>query len=159
MRPTLNPPPFRVYADTSVFGGVFDDIFETASRAFFQQVTEGRFQLVISPMVQDEIELAPATVRDFFTEVTETAEVVKLTEGALQLRQAYLNAGIVTAKSAADALHVALATVAKCRLIVSWNFKHIVHFQKIPLYQGVNLVNGYEEIYIYSPPQVLNYEG
>ena len=91
--------------------------------------------------------------------MTETAEVVKLTEGALQLRQAYLNAGIVTAKSAADALHVALATVAKCRLIVSWNFKHIVNLQKIPLYQGVNLVNGYEEIYLYSPPQVLNYEG
>jgi predicted nucleic acid-binding protein len=116
-----------VYADTSVFGGVFDEMFETASRAFFQQVTEGRFQLVISHLVQDEIELAPATVRDFFTEVTEIAEVIKLTEGALQLRQAYLNAGIVTAKSAADALHVALATVAKCRLIVSWNFKHIVH--------------------------------
>jgi len=42
-------------------------------------------------------------------------------------------------KSEVDALHVAVATVSNCRLIVSWNFKHIVNFQKIPLYNGVNL--------------------
>jgi len=64
----------------------------------------------------------------------------------------------VTSKSTADALHVALATVAKCQLIVSWNFKHIVHFQKIPLYRAINTVNGYNEINIYSPPTVINYE-
>ena len=29
-----------------------------------------------------------------------------------------------------DAMHVALATVAKAD-VVSWNFKHIVHFDKI----------------------------
>jgi len=155
----MNTSPIRVYADTSVFGGVFDDIFETASRAFFQQVREGRFQLVISSVVQREIGDAPARVREFFGELAGLADFINSTEEALQLRQAYLNAGIVTAKSAADALHVALATVAKCRLIVSWNFKHIVHFQKIPLYQGVNLVNGYEGINLYSPPQVLSYEG
>lgn len=149
----------RVYVDTSVFGGVFDAEFQTASRAFFQQVTEGRFQLVISSVVQREIDEAPARVREFFGELAGLADFINSTAEALQLRQAYLNAGIVTAKSAADALHVALATVAKCRLIVSWNFRHLVHFQKIPLYQGVNLVNGYEVIHIYSPPQVLNYEG
>jgi predicted nucleic acid-binding protein len=155
----MNTLPLRVYADTSVFGGVFDDIFEQASRAFFQQVTDGRFQLVISPIVQDEIEQAPTKVQQWFDEFATRAEVILITQEVLQLRQTYLNAGIVTAKSAADALHVALATVAKCRLIVSWNFKHIVHFQKIPLYQGVNLVNGYEDIHIYSPPEVINYEG
>ncbi|RKZ47314.1 MAG: hypothetical protein DRR16_21720 [Candidatus Parabeggiatoa sp. nov. 3] len=56
-------------------------------------------------------------------------------------------------------LHVALATVAGCQLIVSWNFKHIVHFQKIPLYRAINIVKGYTEINIYSPPEVIDYEG
>lgn len=32
----------RVYADTSVFGGVFDEGFEEASLAVFRQVREGR---------------------------------------------------------------------------------------------------------------------
>jgi len=39
-----------------------------------------------------------------------------------------------------DALHVALASVAGCTMIVSWNFKHIVHFPKIPLYRAINVI-------------------
>ncbi|OQW92270.1 MAG: hypothetical protein BWK79_15045, partial [Beggiatoa sp. IS2] len=121
-----SPSPIRVYADTSVFGGVFDEIFKTASRTFFQQVQEGRFQLVISSLVQKEIELAPIPVRDWFDEFAKLAEFIDLTDAALQLRNAYLEAGIVTPKSVADALHVALATVARCHWILSWNFKHLV---------------------------------
>ena len=56
------------------------------------------------------------------------------------------------------ALHVALATTNRCRLIVSWNFKHIVHFDKIPLYNGVNLINGYDTLSINTPSEVIDYE-
>ena len=51
--------PMRVYADTSVFGGVFDAEFENASMAFFDLVRRGRFRLVVSPVVQDELVKAP----------------------------------------------------------------------------------------------------
>ena len=60
----------------------------------------------------------------------EIAEIVDVSKEALQLRDAYLKAGIVTLKYSDDALHVALASVSNCSLIVSWNFKHIVHFEK-----------------------------
>jgi hypothetical protein len=53
---------------------------------------------------------------------------------------------------------VALATANRCRLIVSWNFKHIVHFDKIPLYNGVNLINGYDTLSINTPSEVIAYE-
>ncbi len=49
----------RVYADTSVFGGVYDTEFDTPGRIFFDQVKSGHFSLVISAIVQDEIETAP----------------------------------------------------------------------------------------------------
>ncbi|APB32726.1 hypothetical protein GlitD10_0415 [Gloeomargarita lithophora Alchichica-D10] len=65
---------------------------------------------------------------------------------------------ILTGKSISDALHVALASVCRCSMIISWNFKHIVNFQKIPLYQAVNAVRGYPKIEIYSPLEVINYE-
>ncbi len=42
---------FRVYADTSVYGGCFDEEFVAESRAFFEAVRRGRFELVISPTV------------------------------------------------------------------------------------------------------------
>jgi hypothetical protein len=58
----------------------------------------------------------------------------------------------------ADALHIALATVAKVDLLVSWNFKHIVRFDKIRLFNAVNREAGYKEIEIYSPREVTRYE-
>ncbi len=55
--------PMRVYADTSVFGGVFDEEFATPSRAFFERVRRKRFELVVSPVVAGDITDAPAAVR------------------------------------------------------------------------------------------------
>jgi len=54
----------KVYADTSVFGGVFDEKFAEASSLFFKQVKQGRFQLIISDVVRREMEDAPRQVRE-----------------------------------------------------------------------------------------------
>jgi len=148
----------RVYADTSVFGGVFDEEFQAASRTFFDEVRSGRFKLVTSALVQEEVEPAPSQVRELFDELLDIVEVVEVSEAALNLKDAYLETGIVTPQWDDDALHVAVATVAGCSLIVSWNFKHIVHFEKIPLYNAVNTLKGYGNIGIFSPLEVIQYE-
>ena len=147
--------PIRVYADTSVYGGAFDEEFGTASRAFFDLVQQGRFRLVHSALLRVEIQRAPEQVRSLFREYESTAELVEVSDEATRLRDAFLAAGIVGSKWSADALHVAVATVASCRVIVSWNFKHIVHFRKIPLYNGVNQSLGYGSIAIHSPEEVI----
>ena len=36
-----------------------------------------------------------------------------------------------------DAEHIAVAKVAGADIVVSWNFKHIVHFEKIGGYEVV----------------------
>ena len=59
----------RVYADTSVYGGVFDEEFAEASRTFFDRVRGARLSLILSPIVADELEDAPAPVRALFEEV------------------------------------------------------------------------------------------
>ena len=148
----------RVYADTSVFGGVFDEEFERASRTFFDQVRQGRFTLVVSALVREELSEAPAHVRQLFEKIVESCEVLGITEEAILLQQSYIRHGIVGPSAMADALHVAQATVANCRVIVSWNFRHIVHLEKISLYNGVNRAQGYFEIEIHSPHEVLAYE-
>jgi len=149
----------RLYADTSVFGGPFDEEFAEASRLFFDQVRQGRFLLALSGVVQAELLPAPQHARDLFEEMLAYADIVEPTEDALMLRQAYVNEGILPAASANDALHVALATVSGCFGIVSWNFKHIVHFRKIPLYNAVNALHGYHAIGIFSPREVIDYGG
>lgn len=102
--------PLRVYADTSVFGGCFDEEFESASRAFFEQVREGSFVLVISSLTEEEIETSPERVRDLFLEFEEIAEYREVSGEAVNLQQAYLEHGVVGSASMADALHVATAT-------------------------------------------------
>jgi hypothetical protein len=156
--PMMPKQPIRVYADTSVFGGVFDEEFAADSREFFDEVTGGEFLLVVSPVIETELEQAPKYVRRFFDECAARAESVTVSDAARQLRDAYVSAGIVTEKYLADALHVALATVAACRVIVSWNFKYIVHFDKIPLHNQVNALMGFQAIAIHSPQEVIAYE-
>ena len=49
----------RVYADTSVFGGCFDDEFAEESQQFFEHIRPGKFLLVFSDTVLGEIRAAP----------------------------------------------------------------------------------------------------
>jgi len=77
-----------------------------------------------------------------------------VTADAIHLQRAYLDAGIVGRKSETDALHVAVATTCECRVIVSWNFRHMVNFQKILLYNEVNAARGYGAIAIHTPQEV-----
>ena len=148
----------RVYADTSVYGGVFDPEFSAPSKKFFGEVAAGRFVLVISPVVEEELGQAPDTIRSFFTSVAEFANEVEITREAIALQQQYIERGVVGERSLTDALHVAMATVSECELIVSWNFKDIVHFEKIPKYNAVNVLNGYAHIDIYSPLEVIQHD-
>ena len=147
--------PIFVYADTSVYGGVFDEEFDEASVAFFDAVKAGEFSLFVSEVVSRELDYAPEQVSAFFQRMLPQAYMIMITEEAIALQQEYISEGVVTQKSLDDALHVALATVAGCDMIVSWNFKHIVNFKKIPLFNAVNTLNGYKPIAIYSPLEVI----
>ena len=150
----IKPRPIYVYVDTSVFGGVFDKDFSRASRRFFALADAGRFRIAISPIVMAEMEGAPSKVRAFYDGVHAKCDVLEISDSVIRLSRAYIDARVVTRRWEADARHVALATVGKCSMIVTWNFKHIVSFRRIPLYNAVNRANGYGEIGIYSPLEV-----
>ena len=74
---------------------------------------------------------------------------------ALDLADAYQQRAILTPKYYDDGLHIALATVAEVDVLVSWNFKHIVRFDKIRRFNAVNLERGYKPLAIYSPREVI----
>ena len=54
-----------------------------------------------------------------------------------------------------DCLHVALATVHRADVLVSWNFRHIVRFDRIRGFNAVNLREGYGTLDIRSPMEVM----
>jgi hypothetical protein len=113
---------------------------------------------VTSELVRQEIEAGPQNVKKLFMDILPVANVAEVTADALRLQEAYTDAGILPAEFSMDAMHVALATISQSSLIVSWNFRHIVNFQKIPMYNAINILRGYREIAIHSPLEVIQYE-
>jgi predicted nucleic acid-binding protein len=148
----------RVFVDTSVFGGCFDDEFDKASRRFFEEVKAGRFHVVVSERIVMEVERAREEVKKVLFDLEDAVEFVDLTDEIAVLQNAYMDAGILGKSSLNDAEHIAVASVVQVDLLVSWNFKHIVHFDKIKAYNAVNALNGYREIDIRSPLEVVGYE-
>ncbi|MBN1341419.1 MAG: type II toxin-antitoxin system VapC family toxin [Phycisphaerae bacterium] len=148
----------RAYADTSVFGGAFDEEFARASHIFFEQVRSSRLRLVLSPIVEEEISDAPDEVGKLYASIASISEVAPLTAEVVRLQEAYLEASIVGRRWAADALHVAHASVHGCQVIVSWNFKHIVHYDKVAMYNAINTREGFSPIGIHTPQEVIDYE-
>ena len=148
-------PRFRLYTDTSVIGGCFDHEFVEASQALMVRVRQGDLTLVISELLIEELEQAPTMVQTLLTELpTDQIELVMISDESETLRDAYLAAQVVDPASSYDAHHVALASIAKVDYIVSWNFKHLVHIEKIRGFNSVNLRLGYPLIDIRTPKEV-----
>ena len=110
---------------------------------------------VISEVVAAEIAVAPREVKARFAELLDCEpEIIRRTPTANDLAQAYLDRAILGANYRNDALHIALASVADIDILTSWNFRHIVHFDKIRMFNAVNLLYGYKAIQICSPREV-----
>jgi predicted nucleic acid-binding protein len=152
------PHALKVFVDTSVFGGCFDREFDKESRWFFDEVKAGRFDVLVSRIVLEELEYAPQHVRDFFNEQRPHIKILDESPEVKELRDAYISAGILGESSLDDAEHIAAASIEAVDLMVSWNFKHIVHFDKIRAYNAINVLRGWREIDIRCPREVIAYD-
>ncbi len=150
---------YRIYTDTSVLGGCEDEEFAEHSVRLIQSFVRGERVLVLSSLTIQELAAAPAEVRSRLASVPEGhIETLQLGLEARDLAEAYMSAGVLPTKMRADAQHIAIATVARVDVLVSWNFKHIVNLQRIHGYNSVNLRKGYPMIEIRTPREVLSDE-
>lgn len=142
----------RIYVDTSVFGGCFDPEFEIWSNRIVDFFKIGKYKAVISEVSEFELKIAPKRIQQILLDIPKkNLEVTKLTDEAKQLSKHYIREKIVARKSLADTQHIAIATVQQVDLLVSWNFKHIVNYDKIRLYNAANLKYGYKFLEIRNP--------
>jgi hypothetical protein len=148
----------RVYTDTSVIGGCFDPEFAPWSNGLLRDFETGRFVPVVSVVVATEVAPAPEPVRRKYADLLDLgAEMLDVSDEVRALSELYAHRRIVPSRFSNDRLHIALATVAGVDVLVSWNFQHIVHFDKIRLFNAANLEAGYRPIAIYSPREVTSY--
>jgi propanediol dehydratase large subunit len=146
----------RIYVDASVVGGCEDEEFSEYSVQLMERFVRGELVLVVSALTVQELAGAPDKVRRRLASVPEAhIETLQLDAEARELAEAYIAEGVITAKMRADAQHIAIATVGRVDVLVSWNFKHIVNLHRIHGYNSVNLRRGYPTLEIRAPREVL----
>jgi hypothetical protein len=149
----------RIYLDTSVIGGCFDREFEIWSNSLMKDIEIGFFIGVTSEIVEAEIADAPVNVQKQFLKFLKmNPEVLKINAEAIKLVDIYLEHQILSERFRNDMLHIALSTISDVDILVSWNFRHIVRYDKIRQFNAVNLEQGYHTLDIYSPREVTSYE-
>ena len=149
----------KLYLDTSVIGGCFDKEFEQYSNRLFDNIRKGGLIAVVSDITAYEISKAPSFVKEVILSIPpEYIETVETTDEMRKLAEHYMESKIVSEKYELDALHIAIATVIKIDVLVSWNFRHIVNFQKIHQFNAVNLKEGYPVLDIRTPMEVIGDE-
>ncbi len=149
----------RIYIDTSVVGGQFDEEFSTDTIPFFRAVSNGQFIVIVSDLLEVELLRAPQQVRDFLDTIpTQQIEAIRLTQEAAGLADQYIQAKVVGQTSRADCQHIAMATLTKADVLISWNFKHIVNLEKIRGYNGINYQLGHNMIEIRTPKEIISYD-
>jgi hypothetical protein len=148
----------RIYIDTSVVGGYYDEEFKEATRALFERLKNQEIIFIISDLLELELTDAPPRVRELLTKFpTAQFEFVSITEDVFKLADTYIDEKVVGKTSLEDCRHIAMATVYRADVLVSWNFKHIVNLDRIKGYNSVNLRQGYQLLEIRSPKDVINY--
>jgi len=149
----------RIYIDTSVFGGYFDEEFAEHTIPFIDRINNGELILLYSTVTQDELMNAPEKVIELVKSLkADYTEFLEESEEAIDLATKYITEKVVGKTSFADCLHIALATINRADFLVSWNFKHIVNIQRIMGYNAINIKNGYKQLEIRSPREFINYE-
>lgn len=148
-----------LYVDTSVIGGYFDVEFAEETQKLFDNLASSRYDIMYSSVTEDELLNAPKQVRELLETIPDNLKKrVELTEEAVKLADTYIAENVVGKTSREDCFHIALATINKADVLVSWNFKHIVNILRIRGYNAVNLKLGYSQIDIRSPKDIINYE-
>ncbi|OGL44047.1 MAG: PIN domain protein [Candidatus Schekmanbacteria bacterium RBG_13_48_7] len=149
----------RIYIDTSVIGGCEDVEFKEFSQRLIDSFSRGDFIMVLSDLTIKELEKSPPGIRSIIRKIPEVfIEIVTLSDDAVELAKSYIQYGVIGKRYIVDSQHIAIATVERVDVLVSWNFKHIVNLFKIRGYNAVNLRSGYPVIEIRTPREVLENE-
>jgi len=149
----------KYYIDTSVFGGYYDVEFQEFTRIFFDNMVKNKIRIMYSELTENELKDAPERVKSFIKQIPkDLIDFVEITNESFNLANQYVNENVVGKTSHNDCIHIALATINRADVLISWNFKHIVNLKRIHGYNSVNLKLGYPTLEIRSPKEMIDYE-
>ena len=152
----------KIYLETTIFNFPFaDDAPELKADTIklFDEIKAGEYEPYTSIYALNELENTVQT--DKLKKMKGLIEVCNITvlpinEEAERLAAFYLAEGAVNRKYMTDAYHIAITAVYGLDFIVSLNFQHIVKQKTIRETARINGREGYKQIGIYEPAEVIN---
>jgi len=149
----------KLYLDTSVLGALTDPGPEdriVVTRRLLEELRAERWEGFVSTLVLVEIDLAAEPIRKKIAdELARTPlRVLEETAETIALAQAYVAAGAIPDDAENDARHIAVAALNDIRVVVSWNFRHMVNIERKRKINSVNVREGLPLLDIVSPWEV-----
>ena len=152
----------KIYLETTIFNFPFaDDAPELRADTLklFEEIKAGKYEPYTSIYALDELEntvqIEKLEKMKGLIEACKIA-VLPISEEAERLAALYLAEGAINKKYMTDAYHIAITTIYQLDFIVSLNFQHIVKLKTIRETARINGREGYKQIGIYEPVEVIN---
>jgi len=123
----------KIYVETSVISYLTARPSRTILGAAHQQITlawwetRSQYQLLVSEAVLRECGAGDPDAAPKRLAVLSDVRLLLVTEQALNITESLVKRGIIPAKAAEDALHIAVATVYGVDYLLTWNCRHIAN--------------------------------
>lgn len=134
----------RVYVETTIPNFYYDfrdspavTLRREATRLWWATAAE-RYELLTSTVVVDELSKATSDRVALRLELLANVQMVPLLPTIADIVTTYLQHKLMPAKPPEDAMHLALASVHGCDLIVSWNCQHLANPNKAGHIRRIN---------------------
>jgi predicted nucleic acid-binding protein len=146
----------KIYLDTSVISHLqAPDTPEKMADTLrlWEDLKKGVYDVYVSNVTINEINECAEPKRSFMLDELKKIplNVIQAETKVEELSQEFVRLGILKEKSMDDCMHIATALLAKCDVIVSWNFKHIVNDKTIEGVKTISKTRGFDGIKVYCP--------
>jgi predicted nucleic acid-binding protein len=152
----------RVYLETTVFNYYFDEtrLGHEETVKLFEAIGDGKMEAYTSNFAVYELERAPLEKWNKMAKLIDESkiDILQADDEASRLTDSYINNGLLSENHRLDCSHIAVASAYGLDGVLSFNFKHINKLRTKKLINLMNLREGYKEIFICTPMEVLDDE-
>jgi hypothetical protein len=137
-----------------------DRLGHFATVKIFENIGKGLNYGYTSDFVALELKQAPEPKQNNMIDLIYKYNIIVLNESQKidDLANLYIKEGVIPKKYRLDALHIASATVHDLDCLLTFNFKHMIKKKTKESVAYINLHEGYKNIYICTPMEVLDDE-
>ncbi len=151
----------KVYLETTIISYLTSRPSRDIITAAHQQTTlewwdsrADKFDIFISQIVIQEASAGDNDAVSRRLDVIDEIAQIEVTQEAVSLAQSLVADGIIAERSAADALHIAVATVQGMDYLLTWNLKHIANATIRNAIADACRQRGYEPPIICTPEEL-----